>query len=232
MTTPHKVVVTLSLSLLLGATSFAQQSEKRWLDNSLSECKKSKATHYLLLGEKTDNAYPVTLHRLDGSLKMEGKSKHEDGSVLDGPTTFYHPDGKPESKGVYLKGDKVGIWERWDKQGKALAERSYASFDHETLAYTYVDIMPYFEGGEEKFHQLLQHRIGSCVTEHRLGEKEFEISFVISEEGDIQNMTMMDGDELIANERLNRVYRELPNWVPGQQQGRAVRVLLTMPIRL
>jgi len=209
MTNSHRVLVTLSLSLLLGASAFAQKTEKLWLDNSLKSCKKSKATHYITMGEAVNDSYAVTLHRMDGSVKMEGISKKSDGSVLDGKSSFFHPNGQLESQGAYMAGKKVGLWERWDKYGKPLAERSYASFDPSSLAYTYVDIMPNFEGGEEKFRELLKHQISSHVTEDRLGDKEYQVSFVISEEGDIQGMKMRDGDEEIANEQLSKVFRQM-----------------------
>lgn len=225
-------ILLLILGLSLSTVSVAQSDGRLWLDNALEVSTKSKATHYMQVGEKTPEGYKVAMYDIDGILKMEGISADSKTMILDGEVTFYHPNGNKESKGHYMDGQKIGVWERWSQAGKPMAERSYAAFNSEAMAYTYVDEMPVFEGGEKKFEEILKHRLGTCVSEFAEQQKEVYISFIISEKGNITQAKVSDGRAEIASERLIAALTGLPDWTPGKKQGRPARVLITMPIKL
>lgn len=58
--------------------------------------------------------------KVKGTYIKLGKSFQEDGYF-----TYYHPNGRIESQGEFDKGVKVGMWKRFDINGKPKTERLY-----------------------------------------------------------------------------------------------------------
>jgi len=58
------------------------------------------------------------------------------------------------------------------------------------------------------------------------------VKFVIEKDGSVSNVTILKG----LNERLDkeaiRVVKELPNWIPGRNGGRPVRMYFNLPLKL
>lgn len=229
----YKFNLIVLLSLFFFSLSAVAQKEKTWLDNSLSICKKGKATHYLTV-EPASKHFQIELYDLNHQLKMKGKSRDAKGEIFHGPCEFYHSNGKIESKGNYVDDSKVGIWERYDQQGNRLAERRYAAFNSKKMAYTYVDEMPVFEGGEENFKLFLKQKLSSVVnpTEFASKQQDIELGFVVSERGLIENLEFIKGYtpewDVAALEELNA----MPSWIPGKNAGENVRVYVRLPLDL
>lgn len=77
----------------------------------------------------TDGQYRAQVLATDGSLMMEGSYADVQCTVQNGPFTYYYYyyyyNGQVSAKGAYAMGTKTGIWQRFDAQGKAMAERVY-----------------------------------------------------------------------------------------------------------
>jgi protein TonB len=56
------------------------------------------------------------------------------------------------------------------------------------------------------------------------------ISFVINENGDISDVTLVRGVDAALDKEALRVIRSLPKWKPGKQGGKAVKVRYNVPI--
>ncbi len=184
--------------------------------------------------QKGQDHYDLELYDRDDHLRMKGFSEDAKGRVWHGNFEFYHTNGTLESKGNYLDGLKVGVWERYDANGKPLAERMYAAFDPKAMAYFYVDQMPRFDGGEKKFSEFLKHKWMDLVNDGVFLEKggQIELSFIVTERGSIENLELTKGISAEWDAKALNLLTVLPDWIPGKNQGENVRVGVSLLIEL
>lgn len=94
-----------------------------------------------------------------------------------------------------------------------------------------VEEMPEFPGGEKALLNYLATHVKYPVIAQENGiQGKVYISFIIDENGDVKNATLLRGvDKSLDNEAL-RVIRSMPKWKPGKQRGNPVKVQFTGPI--
>ena len=68
-----------------------------------------------------------------GLTLLKGQYLNRDLSVPHGEFTYYHPNGRLESKGRYDHGVKSGSWVRYDLSGNELSVREYSGMRSEEL---------------------------------------------------------------------------------------------------
>ncbi len=56
------------------------------------------------------------------------------------------------------------------------------------------------------------------------------VSYVVEKDGRISNVSVLRGFDKDCDAEAVRVIKNMPNWEPGQQRGKAVRVQYNMPI--
>src|SRR6202012_3744734 len=56
------------------------------------------------------------------------------------------------------------------------------------------------------------------------------VQFVVNEDGSIGNVQVLRGIGGGCDEEAKRVVSSMPNWKPGKQEGKAVKVYYTLPI--
>jgi len=101
----------------------------------------------------------------------------------------------------------------------------------EQTPYTFVEQMPEFPGGMNGVSKYLSANVKypTIALEKGIQGKVF-VNFVVERNGSISNVEISRGvDPAIDNESL-RVVESMPKWIPGKQNGEAVRVILTVPI--
>jgi len=211
----------------------AQKGERIWLDNKLELCKKAKATHYVIV-EPGNYRYTIQLYDKTGQHRMTGQSLDAQATTWDGDFTFYHPNASVESTGKYINGKKAGIWERFDAQGNPRAERTYAPFDAQRMAYTYVDEMPQFKDGQDFFLDFVKHKVESYVSDFQKEptERPIELGFIIDEDGRIEQLELLAEQDADWHETLEKELQAMPAWQPGRNQGERVRVWMRTPLTI
>lgn len=95
-----------------------------------------------------------------------------------------------------------------------------------------VDQMPEFTGGEKALFAFLSNNINYPARARQAGaEGLVVVTFVVAANGNIQNVEVLKGLGCGTDEEALRVIRKMPLWSPGRQNGRAVPVRYTLPIR-
>ena len=95
-----------------------------------------------------------------------------------------------------------------------------------------VDQMPEFSGGEKALFSFLSNNINYPAAARKAGaEGLVVVTFVVTANGDIQDVKILKGLGFGTEEEAIRVIRKMPSWSPGRQNGRAVPVRFTLPIR-
>ncbi len=87
---------------------------------------KKQASYYSKIVEQRDELYIFHAFFINGELKMEGSYLDEKMQTAHGKFVFYYENGQIESKGQYRDGQKYGLWERFNRDGSAKAEKVYA----------------------------------------------------------------------------------------------------------
>jgi periplasmic protein TonB len=95
-----------------------------------------------------------------------------------------------------------------------------------------VEEMPEFVGGEEAlFRYFNKHIVYPEMAKRFDDQGRVYVRFVVNEDGSISKAHVIKGvTEELNNEAL-RVVKGMPNWKPGKQRGRPVKVWFTVPIK-
>jgi antitoxin component YwqK of YwqJK toxin-antitoxin module len=109
------------------AKTSAQDNKQTFHLNAMMQMSTElEAAFKLVLTKTGENMYEGEITDYMGQLKASGSYMKIGKSYLeDGQFVYFYPSGKVESKGEFVKGIKVGTWERYDNSGKRKADRYY-----------------------------------------------------------------------------------------------------------
>ncbi|CAG5086933.1 energy transducer TonB [Parvicella tangerina] len=99
------------------------------------------------------------------------------------------------------------------------------------IAYEVVEEMPEFPGGFEEMYKFLSNNIKypqMCVDNNVQGKS--YIKFTVEKDGSITNLEVVKSAHKLLDEEAKRVISTMPNWKPGRQLNKVVRVNYTLPI--
>lgn len=100
----------------------------------------------------------------------------------------------------------------------------------DTTIYLVVEEMPEFPGGVDSLMKYIERNVrypsGEVCVSGRV-----TVSFVIEKDGSIGRAEILRGIDAWFDKEALRVVRSMPEWKPGKQRGREVRVKYTMPVR-
>jgi protein TonB len=91
--------------------------------------------------------------------------------------------------------------------------------------------MPDFPGGQAALMQYLAKNIKypKEAIEANITGKVF-VQFVIEKDGSITNAKIARSASTLLDAEALRIVNNMPQWIPGKQRGKAVRVAYTLPI--
>ena len=97
----------------------------------------------------------------------------------------------------------------------------------------FVEEMPSFPGGIQAFYQYVSKNMDYPARARRMGiEGKVFVQFIIDQQGNIIEATAVKGIGAGCDEEAVRVLEGAPQWNPGKQRGRAVKVRMILPISL
>ena len=98
--------------------------------------------------------------------------------------------------------------------------------------YTIVEQMPEFPGGQDELMKYLSKKVKYPPLALRMGvEGTVYVAFVVTKEGTIDAVSVVKGISKECDEEAARVIGSMPAWKAGKQNGRAVPVKYTLPVR-
>ena len=101
-----------------------------------------------------------------------------------------------------------------------------------TKIYTVIDQMPLFPGGDDELLNFItknkRHPIVSCYENSISGK--VICQFVVEKDGSISDISIIRSLDPTCDKEAMRVLKLLPKFIPGKQNGQAVRVYYTIPI--
>lgn len=104
--------------------------------------------------------------------------------------------------------------------------------EEEEEFYTIVEQMPTFQGGDiDKFRQWVNKNITYPMAAREAGiEGTVRCEFIVNAQGKVENVRVLRSVEGLLDAEAVRVLSSSPNWAPGKQQGKAVKVKVNIPI--
>lgn len=94
-----------------------------------------------------------------------------------------------------------------------------------------IDVKPEYPGGIQKFYKFIGDNFKSPASKDFLGGKVY-VSFVIEKDGSVADIRVIRDAGFDTGIEATRVMKMCPKWIPGEQNGKKVRVLYTLPIAL
>jgi protein TonB len=98
--------------------------------------------------------------------------------------------------------------------------------------FTFVEQMPQFPGGPEAMLKFISGNINYPEEASEAGiQGAVYVGFVVEKDGVIDEVRVLRGIGGGCDEEAVRVVSAMPNWEPGVQRGKPVRVRFNLPIR-
>jgi TonB family protein len=181
---------------------------------------------------------------------QRGKDKFEDRRTMvnDSVTKVERWDLKKElvvSRSFYIGQRPVGMWQELDGKGRVLVERDFDTMRYGPLPETkkdttakdstsikVLDTMPEFPGGEAELFKFLGRNIKypEAAQEEGISGVVYLVG-VVGETGDWRNVTVLQGAHPLLDFEAWRVCELMPQWTPGEHDGKPVTVQYNLPIR-
>lgn len=204
-----------------------------------------------------DKAKKVATMSEEQSKLMEGKVLREPAKQLDGDVEYRSPVDtviiekepskvkKHTAKVVFNETNKGKVPITQESLDEGQAFEVVGNVDEEilqpeppavgenqlTLMGDVVEQMPSFPGGPQALLNYLSEHINypegyeeTCV------QGRVVITFVVEKDGSLSDITVVKSLEKAFDEEALRAVKSMPNWIPGMQDGKPVRVKYTVPV--
>ena len=103
--------------------------------------------------------------------------------------------------------------------------------EEETKVFDVVEQMPSFPGGPSALMQYLSSNIKYPVVAEENGvQGRVVCTFVVEKDGSITDVSVVKSVDPSLDKEAVRVVKSMPKWIPGKQNGSAVRVKYTVPV--
>ena len=168
---------------------------------------------------KSSVAFTVPEIKKDNEVKEDQEMKSQE--ELQETTTAIgacNVEGNDETAGEVLKAKEV------------IAEPEPPKVE-ETKVFDVVEQMPSFPGGQGALMQWLASNIKYPVVAEENGvQGRVVCTFVVERDGSITDVKVVRGVDPSLDKEAVRVLKQMPSWIPGKQNGSAVRVKYTVPV--
>ena len=103
--------------------------------------------------------------------------------------------------------------------------------EEETKVFDVVEVMPTFPGGQQAlFEWLIKNIKYPVVAEENGVQGRVIVTFVVERNGSITDVQVAKSVDPSLDKEAVRVVKAMPHWIPGKQNGSAVRVKFTVPV--
>ena len=154
----------------------------------------------------------------DDEVKPEDEIKSQDDlSKTNTAIGTFDVKGNDEAEGEVLKAKEVVV----DEKPK----------EEETKVFDVVEQMPQFPGGPNALFEYLSKNIKYPVVAEENGiQGRVIVTFVVERDGSITDVKVAKSVDPSLDKEAPRVVKSMPHWIPGKQNGSAVRVKYTVPV--
>ena len=192
----------------------------------------------LYLNNKKEGNF-ISFDTLGNVTEMEAYQRDS----LFGPSFSYWPSGNKREERIYTYKERkvqttlfyengnIAIKEIFSTKG-TLTDSTYLDMDGKPTKRKNIKSPPEYPGGIEKFYFLLGRNVRYPMDAADKGiQGNVHVSFVITENGAIENIRIERKLYPSLDEEALRVMKLSANWIPGKILGKPVRIKYNIPIR-
>ena len=178
-----------------------------------------------------------------GSGELQIFRQFNEQSELDGKFQTYYEDGSKNFGGVYKSGKKDGVWDYYYANGNKMALLFYnngtvENYDlwnedgTEKNEKLILERRPEFKGGQAALVNYIRKNLSTKFRKSKFRGR-LILGFTINKEGKPEDINIRPKNlsERDVNSIL-RFFKKMPNWEPGIQLNRKVKVKYTLPVRI
>lgn len=145
---------------------------------------------------------------------------------VDNATTTYQ-DSNSDTSTTY-QNDTSSIYNNYQNENNNVLEDEYN--DENIYNTTDIEVKPNFPGGIENFYKFVAKNF-VVPDEEGLKGKIF-VTFVVEKDGSLTDIKVIRDIGNGTGKEVVRVLESSPRWYPGEQNGKKVRVLYSLPISI
>ena len=105
-----------------------------------------------------------------------------------------------------------------------------ASKTNDSEILTKVDVKPEYPGGIQAFYQYFMKNIK--IQENSKANGKLQMSFIVEKDGSLTDIIVVKDENTNLGDAATVVLQKSPNWIPGMQKGKVVRVQYNLPIKI
>lgn len=97
--------------------------------------------------------------------------------------------------------------------------------------YDRVEVMPEFPGGMQGLFEYMQNNVNyPKEAKNQKIEGRVIVSFIVEKDGSISDVHPLTAVHPLLDKEAMRLVNEMPQWKPGTEKGKAVRVSFALPV--
>lgn len=98
--------------------------------------------------------------------------------------------------------------------------------------FTEADKMPEYPGGMSALFQFIGDNLSYPKSEESRGtEGTVHVVFVVKETGEVGDVAIENGVSRVLDEAAMDIVKKMPDWTPGEKDGKKVSVRMVLPIK-
>jgi protein TonB len=100
----------------------------------------------------------------------------------------------------------------------------------DTTIYTVADKMPEFPGGRDSLdNYIAKHAVFAAETIESCVMGRSILQFIVEKDGSLSNIIVVREVDYGVDKVAVSVFKRMPHWIPGEREGKKVRVKYTFP---
>ena len=212
----YAFVLPVALLLITANSVYAQKTEPQKVDVK-------KTQMIVIRGNTADSITGNPLYVIDG-VKMDKSFELNKIEPKDIESITVLKDASVAS--IYGDEGKNGVIVVTTKRTKG-----DSTDQHKEEVFVVVEDQPEFPGGNEAMIEFLSNNIKYPAEATEKGiEGRVIVNYVVEKDGSISEVQIVRGVDPMLDSEAIRVVESMPNWKPGKQRGKEVRVRFTLPI--
>lgn len=233
-------------------SQFVEKEEAHFVRKIIQENKNYHVLHYNALGNLVSDEWfsdweltqSIGTHKRyhdNGQLLLV--KNHNGNSGLVGELRSYYDNGNKNFGGFYKNDKRDGVWDFYYRNGNKIASLVYEVGEIKTYSLWNEDgtekkeklifeKRPKFKGGKNALANYVRKNLSPRFKKSKFKGR-LILRFTINKEGRPEDILIHP--ENLSEKDKNSVltfFREMPNWEPGIQLNRKVKVKYTLPIRV
>lgn len=169
---------------------------------------------------KSSIKFTAPVIKKDEEVKPEDELKTQD-ELMSTKTAIgsFDVKGNDDANGEILKAKEV------------IAQPEPPKHEEENKVFDVVEQMPSFPGGDAALMEYLSKNVKYPVVAQENGvQGRVTVTFVVERDGSVTDVKVVRSVDPSLDREASRVISSMPRWIPGKQNGSAVRVKYTVPV--